>query len=227
MYSNITDSLNALAKKIKADPNGKDIESALSNISVKLGGKKSVGNTVAHAIDNITEVVDIDTMHNMTQLSVTPTTSAQTITPEAPIDGYDTVNVSAVTAAIDSNITAGNIKKDVQILGVTGSYEGSGGETFEVTITAQGEPGSYTLSANKTYLETMAAINNGDAITFTLVIGEETMNALGYFTMHTTTDDDAIAVVVQAEDASLKIVEFVKWYSDNTFELTMYTPANA
>lgn len=32
-----------------------------------------------------------------------------------------------VTAAIDSNIVAGNIKKDVEILGVTGTYEGSGG----------------------------------------------------------------------------------------------------
>ena len=32
-----------------------------------------------------------------------------------------------VTASIDSNIVAGNIKKDVTILGVTGTYEGSGG----------------------------------------------------------------------------------------------------
>lgn len=32
-----------------------------------------------------------------------------------------------VTAAIDSNIVAENIKKDVSILGVTGTYEGSGG----------------------------------------------------------------------------------------------------
>lgn len=32
-----------------------------------------------------------------------------------------------VTSSIDSNIQAGNIKKDVTILGVTGTYEGSGG----------------------------------------------------------------------------------------------------
>ena len=32
-----------------------------------------------------------------------------------------------VTSTIDSNIQAGNIKKDVTILGVTGTYEGSGG----------------------------------------------------------------------------------------------------
>lgn len=56
----------------------------------------------------------------------TPSTSAQVITPDT---GYELsqVNVSAVTASIDANIVAGNIKKDVAILGVTGTYEGSGG----------------------------------------------------------------------------------------------------
>lgn len=58
----------------------------------------------------------------VTSLNVTPSTSAQTITAPSGTDGYSPVNVDAVTAAIDSNITAGNIKKDVQILGVTGTY---------------------------------------------------------------------------------------------------------
>lgn len=58
------------------------------------------------------------------ELNVTPSTSAQTITAPEGTDGYSPVNVSAVTSAIDANIVAGNIKKDVQILGVTGSYEG-------------------------------------------------------------------------------------------------------
>lgn len=35
-----------------------------------------------------------------------------------------------VTAAIDSNIVPSNIKKDVSILGVTGTYEGSGGSSI-------------------------------------------------------------------------------------------------
>ena len=35
-------------------------------------------------------------------------------------------DVLEVTAAIDSNIVAGDIKKDVEILGVTGTYDGSG-----------------------------------------------------------------------------------------------------
>ena len=63
----------------------------------------------------------------ITSLSVTPTTSSQTITAPSGTDGYSPVNVAAVTSSIDANITAGNIKKDVSILGVTGTYEGSGG----------------------------------------------------------------------------------------------------
>lgn len=58
-------------------------------------------------------------------LNVTPSTSTQVITASGGVDGYSPVNVAAVNASIDANITAGNIKKDVTILGVTGSYEGS------------------------------------------------------------------------------------------------------
>lgn len=61
----------------------------------------------------------------ITSLSVTPTTSAQTITAPSGTDGYSPVNVAAVTASIDANITAGNIKKDVTILGVTGTLDSS------------------------------------------------------------------------------------------------------
>ena len=63
-------------------------------------------------------------------LNVTPTTSSQTIVPDEGVDGFAPVNVSAVTSAIDENIVAGNIKKDVTILGVTGTYEGGGSGQF-------------------------------------------------------------------------------------------------
>ena len=192
MYANITDSLNALAKKIKADPNGKDIESALSNISVKLGGKKSVGNTVAHAIDNITEVVDIDTMHVVKHKSITANGVYDASDDDA--DGYDQVTVNV-----------------------------AGSEPFAVTITAQGEPGSYTFSANKTYSETMAAIQNGDVISFTLIIGEYTGNDKGYFIMYTESDE-IITVVINAEDTGTKAIEVLKWYSDDTLDAAVYIP---
>lgn len=80
--------------------------------------------------NGITEItvspIDLETK------SVTPSTSAQTINPTSGKDGISQINVSAVTSSIDANITAGNIKKDVEILGVTGTYEGSGTREVEL-----------------------------------------------------------------------------------------------
>jgi hypothetical protein len=72
------------------------------------------------------------------ELNVTPSTSAQTITATGGVDGYSPVNVSAVTSSIDANIVAGNIKKDVTILGVTGSFEGGVTPTGTLPITSNG-----------------------------------------------------------------------------------------
>ena len=69
------------------------------------------------------------------ELNVTPTTSAQTITAPEGTDGYSPVKVSAVTSSIDANIQAGNIKKDVTILGVTGTYAPTG--TINITTKPQ------------------------------------------------------------------------------------------
>lgn len=55
--------------------------------------------------------------------TVNPSTNSQTITSSE--DGLSSVTVNAVTAAIDPDIQAGNIKKDVEILGVVGTYEGT------------------------------------------------------------------------------------------------------
>lgn len=57
-------------------------------------------------------------------LNVTPTTTSQTSTPPQNFDGFYKVTVSGVTSSIDNNITAGNIKNGVTILGVTGTYSG-------------------------------------------------------------------------------------------------------
>jgi hypothetical protein len=105
MYASIPDALRALARKIGADANGRNEEEILNNIVVKLGGTPIRNHGVAGSIDAMTKVVDLDVMHNMTTLNVTPTSEAQTIIPESPVDGYSQVSVSAVTAAIDSNIT--------------------------------------------------------------------------------------------------------------------------
>lgn len=66
--------------------------------------------------------------------SAAPSTSAQTVTPDAGYDGLRRVNVGAVTAAIDGSIQTGNIRQGVSILGVAGSYAGT--DTSDATATA-------------------------------------------------------------------------------------------
>ena len=55
-------------------------------------------------------------------LNISPSTNSQHFEPEGDY-AYGEVNVSAVTSNIDSNIKAENIKKDITILGVTGTVE--------------------------------------------------------------------------------------------------------
>ena len=70
--------------------------------------------------------------------SVTPSTSQQIITPDSGYNGLGQVTVGAVDNTIDQNIVAGNIKKNVQILGVTGTLEESSGtDTSDATATAE------------------------------------------------------------------------------------------
>lgn len=64
------------------------------------------------------------TVINNQNKTVNSSTSSQTVTYDSGYTGLNQVTVNAVTSSIDSNITAGNIKKDVVILGVTGTYEG-------------------------------------------------------------------------------------------------------
>lgn len=86
--------------------------------------------------------------------AVTPTTSLQTFAVPSGYSGHGTVRVNAVTSSIDANITAGNIKKDVVILGVTGTYEGGGGGGggFNLEYLYQHNGGQHlNLTLNSTY----------------------------------------------------------------------------
>ena len=110
MYASIPDALRALARKIGADANGRNEEEILNNIVVKLGGTPIRNHGVAGSIDAMTKVVDLDVMHNMTTLNVTPTSEAQTIIPESPVDGYSQVNVAAAPSA---NLMAKTYETDI------------------------------------------------------------------------------------------------------------------
>lgn len=74
--------------------------------------------------------------------NITPTTSMQHFTASrtsTDCDAWSSIVVDAVTSSVDSNIKSYNIKKDISILGVTGSYEGSGvTPTGTINITGNG-----------------------------------------------------------------------------------------
>lgn len=55
--------------------------------------------------------------------TIPPTTESQTVT-AATGKAFSAVTVNAVTAAIDENLVAENIKNGVTILGVEGTYTG-------------------------------------------------------------------------------------------------------
>lgn len=69
---------------------------------------------------------------NLQNKTVRATQSAQYVTADAGYDGLGIVNIEGVDRTIDSDIRAENIKKGVDILGVVGSYEGSGGGGIQI-----------------------------------------------------------------------------------------------
>ena len=80
-------------------------------------------------------------------ISITPTTSEQTITASGGTDGYSPITVGAVTSSIDTNITAGNIKEGVSILGVEGELKPAPVYYIEKTVDTNGkaQQGSYLM----------------------------------------------------------------------------------
>ena len=102
--STIVEVLNAIAAKYEGEDDATLNPEAIANIAVVAGS-----------------IAPAPTLQDKT---VTPTTAEQTITAGEGYDGLGTVTVNGVTADIDSNITAENIKSGVTILGVTGTYTG-------------------------------------------------------------------------------------------------------
>ena len=77
-----------------------------------------------HTMYDIAHQLVSGTMPNNGDVTIEPTTEQQT----KSSGYYNSLQVNPVTSSIDSNIKPENIKKDVSILGVTGSLEPSSGQ---------------------------------------------------------------------------------------------------
>lgn len=93
-----------------------------SDATLDNGNKMLSGNT---AYSNGTKYTG--SIPSKSAQTYTPTTTAQTIASGQYLTGAQTI-------AGDANLLAENIKKDIVLFGVTGTYEGSGGGSMEYDI---------------------------------------------------------------------------------------------
>ncbi len=110
-----------------------DIISALTTKGVTVPSDASIDDLSA-----LVEAIEVASDPVLQTKSATPKTSSQTISPDSGYDGLSKVTISAVTSSIDSDIKASNIKKGVNILGVTGTLESGITPTGTMSITSNG-----------------------------------------------------------------------------------------
>ena len=164
--NNLTDFLTGVADAIRTKKgtsgliNPQDFESEISSIrtekpeqeksvSISTNGTTEVTPDTGKALSKVTVTTNVQP--TLQEKTVAPTTTQQIVTADSGKDGLSKVTVEAVTSSIDSNIVAENIKKDVTILGVTGTLESlpaladgyvvrweREGQLYEVTNVKQG-----------------------------------------------------------------------------------------
>lgn len=139
------------------------LENSITEIPSKINVK---GNILHSTIDTTAGADDIlspktayvngskvtGTIKNNGSLNYTPSTSSQTI----PTGYTSGGTIAAVDSSIDSNIAEGNIKAGVSILGVTGTYEGTGGSGEAVKGVFEGEEAELTNSIEGAVIEEFA-----------------------------------------------------------------------
>ena len=165
-------------------------ESYLSDIADSIRAKKNTADTFTPA--QMSGAIDTIVTPNLQTKTVSPSTSSQTVSPDAGYNGLSSVTVNAIsptkaaqtytpgttdqtiasgrwltgaqTIKGDANLVAENIKKDVTIFGKTGTYEGSGGSGVPVVT------GSFTTGTGGVETVNIPYTGNGYIIALSIVI---------------------------------------------------------
>ena len=103
-----------------------ELYDGLGTVTVRPITSSMISSLTSNKIKKGEEVLDMVGTYGPTNQikTVIPTTEKQIIRPDGDVEFLSEVNVEAVTPSIDPNISGPNIKVGVNILGVTGTFEG-------------------------------------------------------------------------------------------------------
>lgn len=162
--------------------------------------------------------VDINTVNN-TNITIHPSINEQIITPENPYTGFETITVNPVTSAIDNNIQPSNIKKNITILGITGTYEeplqnktfvfNSNSSTITTIYPDSSYSGLSSVTIDLSYIENyLENLNAGDTATV-VNLQNKTINGPGIYTCDS--GYDGLGIVTVSNDWIQQLIDDNKY----------------
>lgn len=133
---------NLLAENIKKDVSILGVTGTYDN---SIAGVSYSNYTMNITSDSRVQSVDID--KGQDRLNINLNGGCQDYTINVNDNTLAVINVNGTARVEADNLTASNIKSGISILGVTGTYEGSGGSTLSETVTLNTDNGDVVVTA--------------------------------------------------------------------------------